>query len=112
MDRGPPGVCFPGCFGKGSLEAGGGHGAWRGSGQEEAEAEDEDTRGPGGALGVTKWQPTLVCLLGELHGQRSLAGCSPWGLNVSDTTERLTPGGDEGKEFKFLLEQLRVGGSS
>ena len=25
-----------------------------------------------------KWQPTPVSLLGESHGQRSLAGCSPW----------------------------------
>ena len=25
------------------------------------------------------WQPTPVFLLGESHGQRSLAGCSPWG---------------------------------
>ena len=26
-----------------------------------------------------KWQPTLVFLLGESHGQRSLVGYSPWG---------------------------------
>ena len=26
-----------------------------------------------------KWQPTPVFLLGEFHGQRSLAGYSPWG---------------------------------
>ena len=25
------------------------------------------------------WQPTLVLLPGEFHGQRSLAGYSPWG---------------------------------
>ena len=25
-----------------------------------------------------KWQPTPVLLPGEFHGQRSLAGCSPW----------------------------------
>ena len=25
-----------------------------------------------------KWQPTPVFLPGEFHGQRSLAGCSPW----------------------------------
>ena len=29
-------------------------------------------------------------LSGESHGQRSLAGCSPWGRKESDTTERLT----------------------
>ena len=26
-----------------------------------------------------KWQLTIVFLLGESHGQRSLAACSPWG---------------------------------
>ena len=26
-------------------------------------------------------------LPGESHGQRSLAGCSPWGRRVLDTTE-------------------------
>ena len=26
-----------------------------------------------------KWQPTPVLLPGKSHGQRSLAGCSPWG---------------------------------
>ena len=25
------------------------------------------------------WQPTPVFSVGEFHGQRSLAGCSPWG---------------------------------
>ena len=28
-------------------------------------------------------------LPGKSHGQRSLVGCSPWGLEESDTTERL-----------------------
>ena len=28
------------------------------------------------------WQPTPVSLPGESHGQRSLAGYSPWGLRV------------------------------
>ena len=36
-----------------------------------------------------EWQPTPVFLLGEFHGQRSLAGYSPWGLKESDMTERL-----------------------
>ena len=30
----------------------------------------------------TKWQPTLVFLPGESHGQRSLVGFSPWGHRV------------------------------
>ena len=34
-----------------------------------------------------KWQPTLVFLPGESHGQRSLVGCSLWGRTESDTTE-------------------------
>ena len=29
-------------------------------------------------------------LAGEVHGQRSLAGYSPWGRKESDTTEQLT----------------------
>ena len=33
------------------------------------------------------WQPTPVFLPGESHGQRSLAGYSPWGHKESDTTE-------------------------
>ena len=36
-----------------------------------------------------KWQPTPVLLPGKSHGQRSLVGCSPWGLEESDMTERL-----------------------
>ena len=35
-----------------------------------------------------KWQPTPVFLPGKSHGQRSLVGCSPWGREESDTTER------------------------
>ena len=35
------------------------------------------------------WQPTLVFLPGESHGQRSLAGYSPWCCNETDTTWRL-----------------------
>ena len=31
-----------------------------------------------------KWQPTLVLLPGEFHGQRSLAVYSPWGHKESD----------------------------
>ena len=37
-----------------------------------------------------EWQPTLVFLPGESHGQRSLAGYRPWGCKESDETERLT----------------------
>ena len=34
-----------------------------------------------------KWQPTPFSHSGESHGQRSLAGYSPWGRKGSDTTE-------------------------
>ena len=34
-----------------------------------------------------KWQPTPVFLPGESHGQRFLAGYSPWGHEESDITE-------------------------
>ena len=36
-----------------------------------------------------QWHPTPVLLPGKSHGQRSLVGCSPWGGEESDTTERL-----------------------
>ena len=36
-----------------------------------------------------QWQPTPVLLPGKSHGRRSLVGCSPWGHEESDTTERL-----------------------
>ena len=34
-----------------------------------------------------EWEPTPVFLPGESHGQRSLAGYSPWGFKELDTTE-------------------------
>jgi len=47
-------------------------------------------RGPRFSLGVrpyaivslclSSWHPTPVFLPGNSHGQRSLVGCSPWGL--------------------------------
>ena len=36
-----------------------------------------------------QWHPTPVLLPGKSHGWRSLVGCSPWGHQESDTTERL-----------------------
>ena len=36
-----------------------------------------------------RWHPTPVLLPGKSHGWRSLVGCSPWGREESDTTERL-----------------------
>ena len=40
------------------------------------------------ALG-RQWQPTPVLLPGKSHGQMSLVGCSAWGREESDVTERL-----------------------
>ena len=34
-----------------------------------------------------KWQPTPAFLRGESHGQRSVAGYSPWGCTALDTPE-------------------------
>ena len=36
-----------------------------------------------------QWHPTPVLLPGKSHGRRILVGCSPWGREESDTTERL-----------------------
>ena len=36
-----------------------------------------------------QWHPTPVLLPGESHGWRGLVGCSPWGREESDMTERL-----------------------
>ena len=42
------------------------------------------------SLWIREWLPTPVLLPEKSHGQRSLAGYSPWGHKESDTTERLT----------------------
>ena len=45
-------------------------------------------------VGKIPWRrerlPTPIFLLGELYGERSLAGYSPWGQKESDTAERLS----------------------
>ena len=56
-----------------------------------------------------KWQPTTVFLPGKSHGQRSLAGYSPWGHKESDTTEWLSThvsiniSGEERERILFFL---------
>ena len=37
----------------------------------------------------TQWQPTPILLPGKSHGRRRLVGCSPWGHEELDKTERL-----------------------
>ena len=54
-----------------------------------------------------KWQPTAAFLPGKSYGQRSLAGCRPWGRKESDTTEhaRRAHGGKvHGQQGQKLLE--------
>ena len=51
--------------------------------------------------GRRQWHPTPVLLLGKSHGRRSLVGCSPWGREESDTTERL--------HFHFSLSCIEEG---
>ena len=38
---------------------------------------------------IWQWHPTPALLPGKSHEWRSLVGCSPWGREESDTTERL-----------------------
>ena len=45
---------------------------------------------------------TPVFLPGEFHGQRNLAGYSPWGRKESDTTERLTLSVPQGIKIHML----------
>ena len=47
--------------------------------------------GLGRSLGGGRGNPLQYSCLETLHGQRSLAGCSPWGGKELDTTERLSP---------------------
>ena len=51
-----------------------------------------------------QWQPTPVRLPGKSHGWRSVVGCSPWGRQESDTTERL--------HFHFSLSCIGEGNSN
>ena len=48
-----------------------------------------------------QWHPIPVLLPEKSHGWRSLEGCSPWGREESDTTERLP--------FHFSLSCIREG---
>jgi len=50
----------------------------------------ESKKGLGKIPWRRKWQPTPVFLPEEFHGQRSLAGYSPWGHKDLDMTELLT----------------------
>ena len=66
-----------------------------------------------------QWHPTPVLLPEKSHGRRSLMGCSPWGREESDTTERLhfhfslsCTGEGNGNPFQCsCLENPRDGGA-
>ena len=45
--------------------------------------------GSGRSPGIGNGKPTPVFLIGKFHGQRSLAGYSPWGCRELDMTEEL-----------------------
>ena len=49
------------------------------------------------------WQPTAVFLPGESHGQRSLAGYSPWCHREWGITEQLNNKNDLGRPHRFVL---------
>ena len=51
-----------------------------------------------------RWHPTPVLLPGISHGRRSLVGCSPWGREELDMTERL--------HFHFSLSCIGEGNSN
>ena len=52
-------------------------------------------------MSTQQWHPTPVLLPGKSHGWRSLVGCSPWGREESDTTER--------RHFHFSLSCIGEG---
>ena len=58
-----------------------------------------------------EWHPTPIFLPGEFHGQRSLAGYSPWGCKESDTTEQLTHTPLENTEVLYFLTKIIFLGS-
>ena len=45
--------------------------------------------GSGRSLGIGNGNPLLIFLTEVFHGHRSLVGCSPWGGEELDTTERV-----------------------
>jgi len=63
-----------------------------------------------------EWLLTPVFLTGEIHGKRSLEGCSLWGHKESDTTKQLThihsvkirPGADCGSDHELLIANFRL----
>ena len=61
-------------------------------------------RSPGGGHG----NPLQCSCLENPHGQRSLAGLSPWGHRESDTTERLSTAQHQGLRLHHPVQGVRV----
>ena len=59
---------------------------------------------PRGSMRRRWWHSTPVLLPGKSHGWRSLVGCSPWGLEELERTERL--------HFHFSLSCIGEGNGS
>ena len=53
-----------------------------------------------------KWHATTVSMLGESHGQRSMAGYSSWDRKQSYTTEQLTHTQSQRKHTIFCFENM------
>ena len=53
-----------------------------------AESQPSTPKWAGCIFLFSSWHPTPALLPGKSHGRRSLLGCSPGGLEESDTTER------------------------
>ena len=51
------------------------------------------------------WLPTPVFFPGESHGQRSMAGYSPWGPKESDMTEQLHAHSTSSNSLEFIKER-------
>ena len=57
---------------------------------QELEENADSIPGSGGSLREANSNPLQYSCLENPHGQRSLAGCSPWGPKELDMTERLS----------------------
>ena len=60
--------------------------------------------GLGRSSGGGHGDPLQYSCLENPHGQRSLVGCSPWGLKESDMTERLSIA-QQREQTKFLADK-------
>ena len=60
--------------------------------------------GSGRSLGEGKRQPTPVFLPGKSHGQRSLAGYSPWGHDLATKQQQLHT-----RHWRYNIEQNQPG---